>query len=172
MVPHAPPVGLIVIPDPFLPGRQHRWVWQCLVNYPCRPSVCNLDAHMKRSGEGRIWPAAWYVCHATAVCDPKHPIVWVYFHGISSGGLKKQKLSKDDLLYKLRWVTLGYHYDWNTKVHSLHSIDTALPDHFLALRYRSTTVTASLHFLRISQNCPHSFWRWLDSPSWYYRDLT
>jgi len=35
---------------------------------------------------------------------------------------------------------------------------------FLVLRYRSTTVIASLHFLRILQNCPHSFWRWLDSP--------
>lgn len=29
---------------------------------------------------------------------------------------KKMRLSKDDLLYRLRWVTLGYHYDWNTKV--------------------------------------------------------
>ena len=33
---------------------------------------------------------------------------------ISSDGLKG--LSKNSLLYKLRWVTLGYHYDWNTKV--------------------------------------------------------
>ena len=33
---------------------------------------------------------------------------------IFSDGLKG--LSKNSLLYKLRWVTLGYHYDWNTKV--------------------------------------------------------
>ena len=54
----APPslVGLIVIPDPFLSGCQHWWVQQCLVGYPCRPNVCNLDAHVERSGEGRIWP--------------------------------------------------------------------------------------------------------------------
>lgn len=27
------------------------------------------------------------------------------------------KLNKDSLLYKLRWVTLGYHYDWNNKLY-------------------------------------------------------
>ena len=25
-------------------------------------------------------------------------------------------MTKDDLLWKLRWTTLGYHYNWDTKV--------------------------------------------------------
>ena len=29
--------------------------------------------------------------------------------------LERTMLSKDSDVYRLRWVTLGYHYDWNTK---------------------------------------------------------
>ena len=81
-------VGLLIIPNPFQNGRQHYWVQRCLVDYPCRPNVCNLDAHIRREGAGQLWP--------------------------DDGGW-----SEDDLIYKLRWVTLGYHYDWNTKVHNI-----------------------------------------------------
>ena len=84
--------GLVVIPDPFLAGHQHHWVRRCLVDYPCRPNVCNLDAHVKREGEGQLWP---------------------------EGDKGTLQLRKEDLLYKLRWVTLGYHYDWNTKVRTM-----------------------------------------------------
>ena len=56
------------------------------MDYPCLPNVCNLDTHTRREGTGQVWP-----------------------DGQEEGG------DKDDLLYKLRWTTLGYHYDWNTK---------------------------------------------------------
>lgn len=79
----------MVIPNPFLDGCQHRWVQRCVVDYPCKPNICNLDAHTLRDGSGQLWPEG---------------------DGVSL------QLVKDDLLYKLRWVTLGYHYDWNTKV--------------------------------------------------------
>lgn len=29
--------------------------------------------------------------------------------------IEKEGMNKDSDLYRLRWVTLGYHYDWNTK---------------------------------------------------------
>ena len=41
---------------------------------------------------------------------------WTLYRCISPSPGKKPRLAKDDLVYKLRWVTLGYHYDWNTKV--------------------------------------------------------
>ncbi len=50
------PSGLLVIPNPFQDGCQHRWVRESLVSYPCRPNVCNLDAHQERRGRGEVWP--------------------------------------------------------------------------------------------------------------------
>ena len=58
------------------------------MDYPCTPNVCNLDAHVKREGLGRVWPEGG---------------VW----------------SEEGPAYRLRWVTLGYHYDWDTKVEPL-----------------------------------------------------
>ena len=83
----------MVIPNPFLEGCQHRWVRRCIVNYPCKPNVCNLDAHMVREGAGQLWAE-------------------------EDGGGSLQSV-KESLFYKLRWVTLGYHYDWNTKVEKI-----------------------------------------------------
>ena len=76
-----------MIPNPFKEGCQHYWVKRCLVDYPCNPNICSLDAHVTRERGGQVWPEG----------DGGDPL-------------------GEDLLYKLRWVTLGYHYDWNTKV--------------------------------------------------------
>ena len=56
------------------------------MDYPCLPNVCNLDTHLKREGTGRLWP-----------------------------GGDGEGREEEELLYRLRWTTLGYHYDWNTK---------------------------------------------------------
>ena len=106
-------LGLLVVPNPFATGGQHGWVRRCLVDYPCRPNACNLDAHSERSGDGRLWPS-----HTTASGDGLATQSGVPGEG---GGQKahankRLKLSKDDLLHRLRWVTLGYHYDWTNKV--------------------------------------------------------
>ena len=104
-----------MIPNPFFLGSQLHWVGRCLIDYPCKPNICNLDAHIARSGEGRLWPefnsSTTPVSRASSdrVADAEEDTV------------KRIKLSvvdsasKDNNLYKLRWVTLGYHYDWNTK---------------------------------------------------------
>ncbi len=100
--------GLMLIPNPFLDHGQHPWVRRCLCDYPRKPNVCNLDAHMEREGDGTLWPPQLTPEKTTST--------------------KKQKLShlmtssntslKYSLLYRLRWVTLGYHYDWTTKEYS------------------------------------------------------
>lgn len=103
--------GLLVLPDLFQSGSQHYWVRRCLVDYPCKPNVCNLDAHMQRTGDGSLWS---YI-HSTCPDD------------LESTGAKRARLDvknkadkdwKNTPLYRLRWVTLGYHYNWNTKEYS------------------------------------------------------
>lgn len=41
-------------------------------------------------------------------------------------------VSRDSLLQKLRWVTLGYHYDWNTKLYYKQS-HSPFPDDLFRL---------------------------------------
>ncbi|XP_064919888.1 nucleic acid dioxygenase ALKBH1 isoform X2 [Columba livia] len=88
--------GFIFIPNPFLPGCQRHWVKQCLKLYPQKPNVCNLDLHMAPEKTIDLW-------------------------GQSKEQLRMKGSSKREprsLLEKLRWVTLGYHYNWDTKKYS------------------------------------------------------
>ncbi|XP_063804284.1 nucleic acid dioxygenase ALKBH1 [Pseudophryne corroboree] len=85
--------GFLFIENPFLPGWQHRWVRQCLKLYPRKPNVCNLDLHMNPDSTADLWSA-------------------------SQSQLRRkssQRRSEKTLLEKLRWVTLGFHYNWDTK---------------------------------------------------------
>ncbi|XP_074517040.1 nucleic acid dioxygenase ALKBH1 [Sebastes fasciatus] len=88
--------GFIFISNPFLLGSQPFWVRQCLKNYPQKPNVCNLDMHMSPSDTQDIWGKS--------------------VHGLSCppSGQRQPKT----LLDRLRWVTLGYHYNWDTKTYS------------------------------------------------------
>lgn len=105
--------GLLVIPNPFIRGGQHILVRKCLVDYPCKPNVCNLDAHMERQGDGSVWPPTWSDETKPLPSHPKKPKL--------SSTVKEQAertISKDSPLYSLHWVTLGYHYNWSTKEYS------------------------------------------------------
>ena len=122
--------GLIVVPNPFLPGGQLHWLGKCLIEYPRKPNICNLDAHCKRNGDGRLWPQS-----NPSPASPSSSVANLHESPTQHNDddveereevhvKKRIKLSeKDDLivvskgseLYKLRWVTLGYQYDWNTK---------------------------------------------------------
>ncbi|XP_019851810.1 PREDICTED: DNA demethylase ALKBH1-like isoform X2 [Amphimedon queenslandica] len=100
--------GLIFITNPFLCGGQHYWIQKCLLQYPLLPNVTNLDSHISRTGSGQIWPM----------------------------GDSPVSVHKDSLLYKLRWVTLGYHYNWTSKLyhkehHSPFPSDLSLLSHFI-----------------------------------------
>ncbi|KAM6201189.1 nucleic acid dioxygenase ALKBH1 [Rhynchocyon petersi] len=88
--------GFIFIPNPFLPGYQWHWVKQCLKLYPQKPNVCNLDKHMSKEETRDLWDQ-------------------------SKECLRFKEVNKQrprSLLEKLRWVTLGYHYNWDSKKYS------------------------------------------------------
>uniref|UniRef100_A0A671STP0 Nucleic acid dioxygenase ALKBH1 n=1 Tax=Sinocyclocheilus anshuiensis TaxID=1608454 RepID=A0A671STP0_9TELE len=76
------------------------WVKQCLKIYPQKPNVCNLDMHMSSVETENIWGKSIDVMQRKGCGKREHKT----------------------LLEKLRWVTLGYHYDWNSKTYS--------PDHY------------------------------------------
>ncbi|XP_074183241.1 nucleic acid dioxygenase ALKBH1 isoform X3 [Rhinolophus sinicus] len=88
--------GFIFIPNPFLPGYQWHWVKQCLKLYSQKPNVCNLDKHMTKEETRDLWEQ-------------------------SKEFLRYKDMNKRrprSLLEKLRWVTLGYHYNWDSKKYS------------------------------------------------------
>ena len=47
--------GLMFIVNPFLPGGQHYWIRRCMEDFPRKPNVCNLDAHMTLDPEKSVW---------------------------------------------------------------------------------------------------------------------
>ncbi|XP_004739218.1 nucleic acid dioxygenase ALKBH1 isoform X2 [Mustela putorius furo] len=78
------------------PGYQWHWVKQCLKLYSQKPNVCNLDKHMTQEETQDLWEQ-------------------------SKEFLRNKEVNKRrprSLLEKLRWVTLGYHYNWDSKKYS------------------------------------------------------
>ena len=77
---------------------------------------------MERGGEGRLWPET-DTSLTRLECTPVASEVTLDKEEGKVAAPKRVKLSVNDLdhvsrdsdLYRLRWVTLGYHYDWNTK---------------------------------------------------------
>ncbi|KAM4723493.1 nucleic acid dioxygenase ALKBH1 [Anableps anableps] len=108
--------GFIFISNPFLRGSQAFWVRQCLKTYPQKPNVCNLDMHMSPSDTQDIWAKS-----VQALRSPP--------------SVKRQPKT---LLERLRWVTLGYHYNWDTKTYSANSY-TPFPVDLHMLSSRITT---------------------------------
>lgn len=82
--------GFVFILNPFTPEGQWQWIKKCMKEYPCKPNICNLDAHVNRTYPNTIWTQST----SDVSCLEK------------------------SLLYKLRWVTIGYHYDWDSKTYS------------------------------------------------------
>lgn len=84
--------GLIVIRNPFTTLGQRYWIARCLRDYPKCPNVVNLNPRL----------------FAQSVIDDW----WHEFQNCSD---------KDDarrMKVGMRWTTLGYHHDWDSKVYS------------------------------------------------------
>jgi len=98
---------------------------RCLVDYPCHPNVCNLDAHMTREGHGQMW-----------------------------------SLGNDSIIKKLTWVTLGYHYNWSTKVYiecSIRNYNILLFDRNIPLQ----TIQSFLETYQVWHHLCYNVWAFL-----------
>ncbi|KAI8073115.1 hypothetical protein BC940DRAFT_211513, partial [Gongronella butleri] len=125
--------GLIIIPNPFTDEAQRRLIELCLTDYAKPPNISNLDAHYVRPAAG-VWDL-----YARALRGELTPEDAAYYvsprqEGAARGasGVKfedqdddagdKSKENRVDpvsLMKKQRWITLGYQYDWQTKVYDL-----------------------------------------------------
>lgn len=79
-------LGLIFIKNPFTPNGQRYWISRCLRDFSKKPNKLNIDIH-NLLRDDEHW---WEVC-----CTD---------------------ITRSELLKKLRWSTLGYHHNWDTKV--------------------------------------------------------
>jgi len=76
--------GFIVIVNPFISdGAQSHWIKQSLTEYTKKPYPCNLDVLMELDKEKTIWEIS---------------------HG---------KSGDNKFINQLRWVHMGYHFDYN-----------------------------------------------------------
>ncbi|RDD42458.1 DNA oxidative demethylase ALKBH1 [Trichoplax sp. H2] len=89
--------GFIYIRNPFLNCGQRYWIKRCLKNFHTYPSKTNLDAQYSFGVDENLWNISHYCC------------------GNSTKGKEVVTKHRNDLMDKLRWTTLGYHYDWSTK---------------------------------------------------------
>ncbi|KAJ2956065.1 hypothetical protein NQZ79_g8042 [Umbelopsis isabellina] len=139
---HTDVNGLIFIANPFTAAAQRKLVYHCLHNYTQSPNLSNLDAHYdiptpgvwnlhatnrksnnnnsdvdairRRESPKRQKTDDGYLNADQSNVDNQQP------RPDNQSELKKSRdsaLKPSDLVKKLRWVTLGYQYNWTTKVY-------------------------------------------------------
>lgn len=90
--------GFFIIPNALTDLGQHFWMLRCLKQLPNVPHKCNLDLHLTAPRE-----------EDSSLFDESKDV------------FEKSSKQRSDLyslaIYKLRWVTLGYHYDWTSKIY-------------------------------------------------------
>lgn len=76
--------GVIFIANPFLPGAQHYWTRRCIRDFPRKPNVCNLDAHMELGNMESVWEMSrnqrfvfkcYYISYCCSVLDIRNLII-------------------------------------------------------------------------------------------------
>lgn len=130
--------GFVYIGNPFKSNGQRYWMYRCLHDYPSKPNVSNLDFIEQQLGRERpenLWDASY---SSKSECDTNSKTK------LSSNDDKTNSDQQDvDKFHfcKLRWVTLGYHYNWNDKTYS----ETEKSDFPSDLAYLSKYIAAVVH---------------------------
>ncbi|ALC49712.1 AlkB [Drosophila busckii] len=98
--------GLIVIRNPFMALGQRYWMSRCLRDYPQKPNISNLDANPAMADFSTDW--------------------WMELQRSTD------KQAKQRIKTSMRWTTLGYHHNWDTKVYD-EAMHNKFPDDLKAL---------------------------------------
>ncbi|ORZ03175.1 hypothetical protein BCR43DRAFT_482868 [Syncephalastrum racemosum] len=94
--------GLVFIPNPLGAHEQRQLIRQCLTDYARPPNKSNLDPHYFHIPSEGLWQA--HISHPTATLTKQSD---------------QSQVPLAHLIPKLRWVTLGYQYNWTTKEYEL-----------------------------------------------------
>nr|CAB3221243.1 alkylated DNA repair protein alkB homolog 1 [Phallusia mammillata] len=104
--------GLSFICNPFTEEGQQLWSKRCLEMYPLQPSKTNIGDVTHSNDVWKNW------CKSV--------------NGFASSKLGNNKgqlqVLKSSPIWKLRWVTLGYHHNWDTKVYSDDNVSLFPPE--------------------------------------------
>jgi len=94
--------GLYVIDNLFTPDGIKQWSKRCLESYCKKPNKTNLDSSFSEEEIDSIWKRSYdsFDEHAR---KPRS---------------KDISTLKSSPVWKLRWSTLGYHHNWDTKVYN------------------------------------------------------
>lgn len=84
---------MLFIQNPFTKQGQRYWIARCLRDYPKSPHAVNLSTKLFSEAEISDW--------------------WSELQLI-----KKDSRKFSALKHSMRWATLGYHHNWDTKVYS------------------------------------------------------
>uniref|UniRef100_A0A336MD67 CSON013936 protein n=1 Tax=Culicoides sonorensis TaxID=179676 RepID=A0A336MD67_CULSO len=98
----SPCPGLILIQNPFTSLGQRYFMARCLKDYARHPNPTNLQSKRINLSDNKSW--------------------WEELNSRTSNDTSKKKLRE-----ALRWTTLGYHHDWDTKVYN-ESMHNDFPD--------------------------------------------
>ncbi|KAJ1525177.1 hypothetical protein ONE63_010009 [Megalurothrips usitatus] len=98
--------GLLFVNNPFTAIGQRYWIYRCLRDYTRRPNRLNIDAHNVLE-KSQDW---WDMC-------------------------QRDDHLNQSLMKKLRWATLGYHHNWDTKAYSENMKDPFPSDLAALSRY-------------------------------------
>jgi len=97
--------GLYLVTSVFSRYGVKLWSKRCLEVYSKYPNKTNLDSTTSKDEVNSIW-------NRSLLTIKKHPDVFQSSHKEQFDVLKLSPL------WKLRWSTLGYHHDWDTKVYN------------------------------------------------------
>lgn len=104
--------GFIYVPSALTRAEQLHFIKQSFTEYPKKPNTTNLDAHYEIPEEG-LFPfySQQKECKIYNKTKQSDEII------VDSADLEKR------FIRKIRWITLGYQYNWTTKEYSYDDKD-------------------------------------------------
>ncbi|KAH8398900.1 hypothetical protein KR222_001151 [Zaprionus bogoriensis] len=111
--------GLLVIRNPFTVRGQRYWIARCLRDYPQKPNIINVNTKDFPDGADNWWEE---------------------LHQCSDLNVTNRLRSA------LRWTTLGYHHNWDTKVYN-EKMQSEFPNDLSRMCQFFSVVLGFTHFI-------------------------
>ena len=105
--------GFIYVPEALTAAEQVHFMQQSFMSYAKHPNATNLDAHYETPTEG-FFP--YFKAQADVSLMKKSD---------KNISVFKAEEVENKLIRKIRWITLGYQYNWTTKEYNFDEIDAS-----------------------------------------------